>query len=133
MITKYTKGKTVKLSKYFDTSEFECSCYSCDELWVDSDLIALLDKIREYVGQPVHVTSGYRCKSKQAMLKESGRLTAVGTSQHELGKAADLVSFDWSGKDLAIVAQECGVKAIGIANSWIHIDTRSDKIRRWSY
>ncbi len=133
MITKFTKGKDAKLSKYFASSEFECSCYLCSEVWIDTDLIILLDKIREYVGQPVHITSGYRCSAKQECLRKAGLLTASGTSQHELGKAADIVSFDWTGAELTIVAQECGVKAIGTGKNFIHIDTRNDKQRRWTY
>ena len=48
-----------KVSKYFTESELMCSC--CHTLNVSTKLLATLDAIREYIGKPVRVVSGYRC------------------------------------------------------------------------
>jgi len=61
--------------KWFKADEFACTC-GCGGKNVHPKLVELLDTIREEVGQPLRVTSSYRC---------AARNTAVGgvkSSQH---------------------------------------------------
>lgn len=129
---KWQKGVRTAITKDFNTSEFACPCKNaaCDTQIISAILIANLQSLRNDVGIPIGVNSAYRCSLYQAELKLRGYETAVGISQHELGKAADLRCSDL----LSLVSKaERYFKAIGIAKSFIHVDERSDKIRRWRY
>jgi uncharacterized protein YcbK (DUF882 family) len=90
-----------------------------------------LQVLRDAVGSPIKVTSGYRCAVYQRMLKERGYETAAGPSTHEEGRAADIVvtgdkaRFKWF--------LEMLFKAIGDGGDWVHVDLRREKVRRWGY
>jgi zinc D-Ala-D-Ala carboxypeptidase len=129
----FPKGSHEKVGKWFKAFEFDCSCQECSFTFIDETLVSRLDQIRDSVGAPLVITSGYRCDHHQNKLKESGHRTAVGRSTHQDGKAADIRCKNISGADLANHAEAVGFKAIGIANSWIHVDTRTGKRRRWTY
>ncbi len=89
--------------------------------------------MREALRKPLAITSGYRCHAYQQELKARGYETAVGVSQHELGRAADLVCPDLTGEELARTARACGFKAVGTGRKFIHVDLRADKERAWNY
>ncbi len=53
----------MKLSKDFDSNEFKCKC--CGQLpegGMNPELIELLQAIRDKIGKPILITSGYRCE-----------------------------------------------------------------------
>lgn len=131
MATHYVwkRGQKHHLSPSFTANEFECQCKKCDVQMISSDLIKSLQKVRNMVG-PLIVTSGFRCAAHQAALRGSGILTAVGTSQHELGNAADIRA-----PNMALLQQvvEEEFDAVGYASTFFHVDTRRDKERRWKY
>jgi uncharacterized protein YcbK (DUF882 family) len=132
----WTKGTDVKLSDHFTTHEFACPCThpECQEQRLSADLVDRLERFRIALGSPVKVSSGggYRCSRYQADLRARGYETAKGVSQHELGNAADLASQEHTGLELAVQAGFF-FRAIGTARTWIHVDTRADKLRRWEY
>lgn len=99
---------------------------------VSPDLIAKLEKVRTAIG-PIQVTDGYRCQWLQDDMRRRGYETAAGVSQHTLGNAADVRP-----QQLNIMPQfeaECAkhFEAIGIAATWLHVDLRTGKERRWYY
>ena len=134
-IREYTLSKdgTRQLSPGFRVREFVCT--GSDTVKVDDELVVLLQCIREHLGKPVHITSGYRTAAHNA---------AVGgakSSQHLLGKAAD---FWVEGVPVATVADYAekllpGRGGIGRypknaahpgrSTGWVHIDTRPNKSR----
>jgi uncharacterized protein YcbK (DUF882 family) len=124
-----------QVSKHFFSNEFRCRCLDpkCTETIIDEELLAMLDKLRDEVGKPVVITSGYRCFARQTQLLKSGLQTSKKRSQHELGKAVDIMVDGMTGLELEEVAKKVGFKSIGVAPMWIHVDTRSDKDRRWIY
>lgn len=131
------KDKEYPLSKHFSTREFNCKCSheSCKEQRISKDLIDNLEIIRVQVGQPLIVTSGFRCGKHQSDIRNSGQSTVVAKkkSTHELGDAVDIVPRD--GKDvqgyfLRIVATR--FDSIGLSNSFLHVDQRKG-FRRWNY
>lgn len=130
----YKKGEHAVLSPYFNSSEFDCPCPQCTTTKIDPKLITLLTALREKTG-PLRITSGYRCPHYQTELRLRGYPTANGPSQHEFGGAADIVGAgtEYSGAELEKLAREVGFKAVGVASSWVHVDIRSDKERRWVY
>jgi uncharacterized protein YcbK (DUF882 family) len=59
---KYTKGNKTRLSTNLSSTEFDCHGKGCcTETEIDSKLIDIVQKIREYFGKPIIVSSGYRC------------------------------------------------------------------------
>jgi len=81
------KDGTMKLTKNFNKSEFECKC-GCempeDVLFEIQKLAAQLQTIRDFIKKPVKLTNAYRCP------KHNKAVGGVSNSQHILGKAADI-------------------------------------------
>ncbi len=130
----YRKGLIEQISKDFKACEFDCPCDHCACTLVDSELVSKLQELRERIGKPIAITSGYRCTSYQNELKARGYETAVGVSQHTLGRAADIAV---SGLGIPFIISEAilvGFKAIGAGENFLHLDTRDDgKTRYWNY
>ena len=83
--------------KYFNFEEFTCrDGTQCPEkFWPDlQKLIDQLDIIREEIGQPLHVISGYRSPEYNA------KIDGAKQSQHMLGCAADLTCKKMTAKKL---------------------------------
>ena len=126
----------MKIGEYFDDYEFACHC---DRHEVDSEgrnkldhiidkrLVDLLDRIRERLGVPITVTSGYRCEA------HNEEVVGVSNSYHTQGVAAD-ITYDGIDVDyLAQVAEECGADGIGkyYHQDFVHVDVRG-YAARWS-
>lgn len=62
----------------------------------------ILDPLRELVGVPIYVTSGYRCKELNTVLKGSKN------SQHLTGEAADITTNDKYGNMVMVIELLCG-------------------------
>lgn len=129
----FRRGSDEQVGKWFKAREFDCHCSNCSQTLVHPDLISRLDKLRGILGAKIIITSAYRCDYAQKQLRDLGFETAKGRSQHQDGKAADIRSDCRSGADLTIFAAEAGFSAIGTGKDWIHVDTRDDKQRRWTY
>lgn len=106
--------------RHFTLDEFACKCGrpECDAPPPTDDLLRLLDLMREFLGRPVVIKSGSRCAEHNR--NEGGR----PRSRHLAGKAADILVSS-SAERFAVVdaAFACGVVRIGIANSFVHVDT----------
>lgn len=115
-------------SKYFVPSEFKCPCCGClSILGIPQRLVDVLDCIREDIGKPLYVTSGFRCLSHNI---------AVGGaefSQHLLGTAADVTCDDIDVNQIAFLAESYGADGIGLypSQGFVHIDVRGS-YARWS-
>ena len=127
-IKAYSKAKdgNKKLSNNFRVKEFACSDGS-DPIFIDTDLVDVLQKIRNYFGKSVTITSAYRTASKN---KAVGGSTY---SQHLYGKAADIKVSGVSPKRVAAYAEKLLAKkgGIGIYSTFTHIDVRTSK-SRWN-
>lgn len=126
----WKRGEVNHLNSYFTTREFTCLCGVCVDQHISKELIEKLLAVRLALGEPIGVHAGFRCHAHQEALKALGYETALGVSQHELGNAADITATNM-GSLLSACKQE--FQAIGVANTFIHVDTRSDKPRAWSY
>lgn len=122
-------------NQFFKTSEFACQCTNkdCKEQRISKDLIGKLNSIRKEINEPLIVTSGFRCKKHQEFLRSSGVNTVVAKqSTHELGDAADIKPTRMRILDfLTFCAKQ--FDAIGIAKTFLHVDMREGKTRRWDY
>ena len=127
-IKAYSKAKdgNKKLSANFRVREFACTDGS-DPIFIDSDLVNVLQKIRNHFGKAVTITSAYRTPTKN---KACGGTTY---SQHLYGRAADLKISGVSPKKVAAYAETLlkNKGGIGIYSTFTHIDVRSVK-SRWN-
>lgn len=127
-IKAYSKAKdgNKKLSTNFKVKEFACTD-GTDPVFVDSELVTILQKIRTHFGKSVTITSAYRTPSKN---KACGGTTY---SQHLYGRAADIKIEGVTPKTVAAYAEKLLPKSggIGIYKTFCHIDVRSAK-SRWN-
>lgn len=126
------KNGNRKLSEHFKVREFRCKDGS-DPVFIDTELVELLEKIRVHFDKPVTLTSAYRTASYN---KAIGGATY---SQHCYGKAADIQVQGISVENVYAYAEKLlgergglGVypPGLGRPNGWVHIDVRADK-GRW--
>lgn len=73
----------------FNRSEFECQC-GCGKDDISPRLVRVLQTIRDTVEQPVKISSGCRCRARNA------EVGGVEGSAHTTGEAADIVVEGWS-------------------------------------
>ena len=125
-IKAYSKAKDggKKLSANFKVKEFACTDGS-DPIFIDSDLVNVLQKIRNHFGKPVTITSAYRTPTRN---KAVGGETY---SQHQYGKAADIKVNGVTPKKVSAYAEKLLPKSggIGTYGTFTHIDVRSTKAR----
>ena len=124
----YSKSKdgNNKLSTNFRVREFACKDGS-DPIFIDSELVNVLQKIRTHFGKAVTITSAYRTPSHN---KTCGGATY---SQHLYGMAADIKVSGISPKKVAEYAESLlrGSGGIGIYDNFTHIDVRATH-SRWN-
>lgn len=125
-IKAYSKKKdgNTKLTQNFRVKEFACTDGS-DPIFIDSELVTVLQNIRTHFGKSVTITSAYRTPGKN---KAVGGTTY---SQHLYGKAADIKVKGITPKTVAEYAEKLLPKkgGIGIYSTFTHIDVRTTKAR----
>ena len=125
-IKAYSKAKdgNKKVSANFRVREFACTDGS-DPIFIDADLVKVLQKVRNHFGKAVTITSAYRTPTKNK---------AVGGqvySQHLYGKAADIKVKGIAPKTVAAYVEKIMPKSggIGVYATFTHIDVRGVKAR----
>ena len=127
----WKEGERFKVSDNFMNVEFECPyTEGMDESQMISKiLVDKLQLIRRELNLPITITSGYRTKAHNEYLKSMGYQVAE-KSQHLLGNAVDVTCRDM--KELERLCHKY-FDAVGVSDSFIHIDIRDDKKRHWIY
>ena len=127
MIKSYIMDKEAneKVGQHFKVREFACKDGS-QVVFIDDHLVSVLDILRNKLGKPVIITSGYRTPTRN---KDVG---GARYSYHMRGMAADIRVNEISAKELAnelnaIVPDECGII---VYKSWVHFDVRISKYRK---
>lgn len=119
------------LTKNFNLKEFECKCGCEMSRSVLENIFKLSDElqvIRDEQGA-IHINSAYRCK------KHNSSIGSKNTSQHVLGKAADITIKDMSPNEVAdaiensISEKKVMFGGIGRYNTFTHVDIRENKAR----
>ncbi len=125
-IKAYSKAKdgNKKLSTNFRVREFACSD-GTDPIFISTDLVTVLQKIRTHFGKAVTITSAYRTPTRN---KAVG---GTAYSQHLYGNAADIKVQGVSPARVAEYAEKLlpNKGGIGIYDTFTHIDVRSTKAR----
>lgn len=117
---------------YFELKEFECKCKDkyCEgklpQMRMNPTLIQALNRIRQELGKPIRVNSGFRCTDHNAAVG------GVPHSTHRTGYAADIVCDDMD-KLKELIEAEKEIKGIGIAKTFIHVDVRPGPRKTWTY
>jgi uncharacterized protein YcbK (DUF882 family) len=121
------------VTQYFAFEEFQCPCCSVAPPVADTPagsfqlLVSALETLRERVGMPITVTSGYRCPAQNA--KDGGK----PHSQHMLGIAADITAeCGWRAlyeAALKIPAFADGGIGVYPQNNFLHLDVRPAQAR----
>ena len=118
---------TQRLSTHFGRWEFQCQGRNCcDQTGVaDPRLIMLLQAIRDRVGLPVTVSSGFRCRRHNSATPD-----ATPNSYHTIGWAADIYCRDLPVEALhGYVEEVIAEHGFGYAilyphRGFVHIDIR---------
>lgn len=121
----FDRRESFKITENFWSGEFYCKCGICARQIVEKELVERLEHLRNSVGHPLLVNSGYRCARHNELV--GGR----PNSAHLYGKAADISSSGLTGKEIAQHAERY-FDRIGVADSWIHVDVLPGAAR-WSY
>ena len=122
----------MKLTKNFSKSEFDCSCGCEMPLKVLHNVQKLanqLQTLRNVVGMPIKINSGYRCPDWNS------KIGGASSSQHKLGKASDIVIEDMTPQetfeliDLLINEGELLQGGLSAYATFTHYDIRKTKAR----
>jgi len=116
--------------KYFKLDEFDSPDLPGSGNIMDECFLQMLDNARELYGKPMRVNSGYRTKEHNA------KIGGVKNSSHILGLAADISCKSSSDRfDMLNAFMQAGFKRIGVASSFIHVDTDENKSQNiiWTY
>ena len=125
----YNKTDKTSLTKNFKVYEFSCKGRGCcSTVKVDTDLVSYLQKIRDHFGKPLVIGSGYRCATYN-----SNVANAAKNSKHTMGMAADISIKGVTPAEIAKYAESLGIKGIGLYDTFVHVDTRTDKFFWYSH
>ena len=94
MLLAYSKEDNVRVSEHFKANEFACKD-GTDNILIDSQLIEILEKIRNHFGTPITINSGFRT------VKHNRNVGGAKASYHCKGMAADIVVKGHSAKEVA--------------------------------
>ena len=127
-IQKYSVKKLgeTKLSPNFKVKEF-ASHDGADTVYIDDDLVYILQGIRYHFKAAVTINSGYRSGAYNAQVGGSKN------SYHTKGQAADIQVRGVHPALVAMYAEEMRAGGIGLyaytSGGFVHIDTRATKYR----
>lgn len=111
------------LTEHFTETELACRC--CGRLLVNSDLVNRLEALRQLIGRPVLVNSGFRCP------EHNRAVGGAKNSYHLRSMAADIRSPGLSVSQLVSLAEQVGFTGIGTYQTlgFVHVDVRSVNVR----
>jgi uncharacterized protein YcbK (DUF882 family) len=120
------------MTKNFKLKEFKCKC-GCDmPLEVYENIIKLssqLQFLRDYTGRPITINSAYRCP------KHNKKVGGSKTSQHLLGKAADITIQSLKPAEVFMIIEDLIDMGhmlqggLGLYDTFVHYDIRKTKAR----
>ena len=107
--------------KHFASVEFDDPTEKGSGAKMNPEFLVLLDKLREKVGYPIHINSGFRTEA------HNQKVGGKPGSAHTKGVAADIsCPTSQSRYEVVKAAYELGFKRIGIGDTFVHIDLSFD-------
>jgi uncharacterized protein YcbK (DUF882 family) len=105
----------IRVAPHFVLREFQCRCCGCVKL--SPGLLERLEDLREALGRPIIVTSGYRCPAHNRAVGGAAR------SLHMAGRAADVTAALGEQARVAEIARELWLTEIlpGGRRNYIHL------------
>ena len=121
-------------SEHFSHDELKCK--HCGVEQMDDGFLADLELVREAMGIPLFVTSGYRCPEHNIAVSNTGP-----HGPHTTGRAVDIMIAGKQAYRLVSIAIKLGFTGIGVkqsgnfGNRFIHLDMlyNEHRPRIWSY
>ena len=122
----------MKLTKNFSLSEFECKggCKMPNDVFENIKLLAIhLQAFRDVFNEPITINSSYRC------VEYNSSVGGSKTSQHLLGKAADITIKGYTPDEVAdkieLLHSENRNRTNGLGryNTFTHVDIRNNYAR----
>lgn len=118
--------------RHFTREEMACRC-GCGRADMDPDYMHWLDELRESFGEPIIVTSGYRCPDHNEDVSSTGR-----DGPHTTGKAVDVAVSHEAAYRLLDLAMRTGASGVGVnqkgSGRFLHLDRLAEpRPRVWSY
>jgi len=109
-----------KLTRNFALHEFESP--DTHEVKIIPELVLLLQKVRDRIGKPIQITSGYRTP------EHNRAVGGAKASYHMKGMAADIICWKTSRFDLARICFEAGFPCIILYpdKPHVHVDIREE-------
>ena len=115
--------------KYFKVSDFDCQETGENEMEVE--FMKGLDHLRAGCGFPFIITSGYRSPNHSIEAAKVAAGNKLGT--HAQGIAAD-IKVSGGAQRLAIVKHASAMgMSVGVAKTFVHVDTRKTEPMCWCY
>lgn len=111
------------ISKHFRAREFQSG--NCKIVIVSNTLLRVLDSLRDKIGEPIYINSGYRTPNHN---KKVGGSTL---SYHMYGMAADIRADRHTPKQLYTILDEWleGWGGLQEHETFLHVDVRSKEWR----
>lgn len=113
---------------WFTENEFRCQC-GCGQANMQQGFVNKLNQLREDLGHPIGITSGFRCSSHNQAVSSTG-----AHGPHTTGRAADLnLSYERAREALttiSIMFNGVGINQRGDGR-FIHVDDLGR--RMWTY
>lgn len=118
--------------KHFNFKEFECKC-GCNSNDIDAGFVDKLDKLRDELGFPFIITSGYRCPEYNNKISSTGL-----AGPHTTGRATDILANRLNAIKILSAAYDAGFKGFGVNQKgkgrFIHLDDIDRQFPTiWSY
>lgn len=120
----YIKAEYGPVSPHFKAKEFQCKDKS-EYLLIATELIEMLETIRNHFNAPVIISSGYRTPSWNS------KVNGASNSYHCKGMAADIVVKGHSSREVAKYADSI-MEQGGVIRytNFTHIDVREERYRK---
>ena len=116
-VKQYSKKESggVQLTPNFKVREFACKDGN-DKVLIDLELLSLLQLVRDIMGEPFYINSGYRTE------KHNRKVGGAPNSFHLYGRAFDVGCSDL--RRFAWLCNRIGVRGILHYSTFTHIDSR---------
>ena len=121
------------MTKNFSKEEFDCSDGSEMNIAIYHNMVKVANQLqilRNYIGKPITINSGYRSQEYNASIKGSSK-----KSQHVMGRAADIVVKGMTPVEVTEVIERLISNGdmlqggLGLYKGFVHYDIRGTKVR----